>query len=238
MLCSGAIFVHVPKTAGQSINKALRELSGLDWEEKQSLERRRELLLKENKNLDPGPPKLTHLKASEYVTCGFVSSEQFDSCFKFSFVRNPWDRLVSEYRFRNHYWRFDFKSFLFDHFPNEPGTDAYVHILPQYDFLFDTTGQCLVDFIGRFENLQADFNSVCQKLSIERITLPHKNNSAKKRPRIRDVHKFVRWCRGLKSQRDNTFGHYTQYYDDESKEFVRYKYRQDIEMFRYGFGDP
>jgi hypothetical protein len=237
MICKEAIFVHIPKTAGQSIEQALREHSGLRWDGRNDLVKRRDLLLKENKKLDSGPPRLAHLKASEYVTCGFVPPEQFDACFKFSFVRNPWDRIISEYKFRKHFWEFDFKSYLFKHFPEKDGTDFYVHIIPQYNFLFDAKGQCLVNFIGRFENLQVDFNKVCRELAIQEIIVPHKNNSLSNRPRILNLKKFTRWTKNLRKQRANTFAHYTEYYDDEAIEFVRDKYRKDIEVFKYEFGE-
>ena len=51
------------------------------------------------------------------------------------------------------------------------------HNLEQYKFIYDTSDNCLVDFIGRFENLQEDFNIVCDKIGIPRQKLPHKNKT-------------------------------------------------------------
>jgi hypothetical protein len=38
-------------------------------------------------------------------------------------------------------------------------------------------------------------------------------------------------------ERQHTFPHYTEYYDDESREFVGRLFRKDVETFNYAFGD-
>ena len=234
MLCHKykCLFVHIPKTAGQSIEHIFLSLLGLDWIT------RAPLLLLPNNNPKNGPPSLAHLKASEYVMCSHITQEQFDSYFKFSFVRNPWDRIVSEYKYRGYPQKFDFKTYLFKKLPKDGWSDQYRHIIPQHDFLFDDEGNLLVNFIGKFENLQKDFDKVCRKLGIHGALLPFMNKSLKDMNISKNLKYPMKILTNLMrqlKQKKNTFKHYTEYYDDESKEFVSDLYRKDIETFKYKF---
>ncbi|HBN25999.1 MAG TPA: hypothetical protein DD405_00820 [Desulfobacteraceae bacterium] len=234
MLCHKykCLFVHIPKTAGQSIEHVFLSLLMLNWTT------RAPLLLRPNNDPHNGPPSLAHLKASEYVMCNHITQEQFDSYFKFSFVRNPWDRIVSEYKYRGYPKKFDFKTYLFKKLPEDSWSDIYRHIIPQYDFLFDDNGNLLVDFIGYFENLQKDFDEVCRKLGIPVTLLPFVNKSLKDMNISKNLKYPMKILINLMryfKQKKNTFKHYTEYYDDESKEFVSHLYRKDIETFKYKF---
>jgi hypothetical protein len=227
------LFVHVPKTAGMSIEHVFLRLVGLTWET------RAPLLLRGNDDPRLGPPRLAHLKAGEYVARGHLAAEQFESYFKFSFVRNPWDRIVSEYKYRGYPVKTNFKTYLFKHLPAPGWTDTYCHIVPQYDFLHDEAGRLLVDFVGRYESLQADFDKVCDRVGIPPTPLPRVNRSLEDaRPNsLRELRKQLRraiWTR----EREHTFPHYTEYYDDESREFVGRLFRKDVEAFNYAFGEP
>ncbi|AOY81591.1 sulfotransferase family protein [Moorena producens JHB] len=216
MLCNDfqCVFVHIPKVAGESIESFFYTLLGVT---------REMLLLRSNKDPKLGPEQLSHLTAEEYVRFGHLTPEQFKSYYKFSFVRNPWKRLASEYIFKRYIDKFEFKDFVLNHFPKpDDYSDASRHVLPQYDFLYDSQGNRLVDFVGRFENLQADFNIVCQKLGIEDSQLPHLNSN--KQNKIK---------KGYKQE----YKPYLEYYDDETKEFVGKIYQKDIETFGYRFTD-
>jgi hypothetical protein len=244
MICNECkcLFVHIPKTAGQSIEQVFIDLLGLSWK------KRSKLLLVENKDPLQGPPRLAHLTAQEYITHQYIEPSLFDSYYKFSFVRNPWSRLVSEYKYR-YFDLYDFKTFVFNYFPKsnddhyDLGLDYYRHILPQYDFIYDSSGKQLVDFIGKFENLQIDFELICQQLEIKNITLPYRNkriNYNKNIPRIcRKILKNLNVTPKflMKNSISSSKGkHYTEYYDNETKEFIDSIYDQDIRAFNYQFG--
>ncbi len=227
------LFVHVPKTAGMSIEHFFLARLGLTWAQ------RAPLLLKGNDDPARGPPRLEHLGAAEYVRLGYVSRAQFDTYFKFAFVRNPWDRLVSEYKYRGYPVKVDFKTYLFKRFPAPGWTDLYCHVVPQYDFLHDESGRLLVDFVGRYERLQEDFDRVCVRLGIPPEPLPLVNRSLEARwpDSIRELRRRVRRAVWSHEKR-HTFPHYTRYYDDESRALVERMFQRDIETFNYVFGDP
>ncbi len=225
MICRefSCLFVHVPKTAGQSIEQFFLDRLGLNRETG-----RDQLLLGNNGDPDKGTEKLSHLSAREYTDCGYVSPDEFDRLFKFSFVRNPWERIVSEYRYRNYFHHRSFKDFLLHRLPKPGWADKYRHIMPQYDMLHDADGKLLVDFVGRFETLQADFDRVCAQLGIQKSRLPHRNPSDKK---SRNLKRRIRNC--LYFNGENSKQHYVEFYDAETIAIVRRMYHKDIEAFGY-----
>ena len=218
------IFVHVPKAAGQSIERFFLALHGLSWEN------RAPLLLRRNDVPAQGPERLAHLYAPEYVTCGHIGEAEFDRYFKFAFVRNPWDRLVSEYRFRGGRRIGSFRRFVLDPVQEvDPYQDAWRHLVPQVRYLHDRTGRLCVDFVGRFECLQADFARVCDHLGIADPSLPHVNATPPERAR--------RWTmrhpRARPAARQDP---YESYYDNRLRDLVAERYAEDIEAFGYAFG--
>ena len=147
-----------------------------------------------------------------------ILGEKYDSYLKFAFVRNPWDRIVSCWsnkttdHFKLHYPQSTFTQ------ATNKSFDFFIDLLKKGAFGEDRhiVSQVFfippdIDFIGKFENLQQDFGIVCDKIGIPKRYLPHKNKT---------IHK-----------------HYTEYYDDKTREFVAEKYAKDIEFFGYKFGE-
>lgn len=219
------IFVHVPKTAGQSIEGFFKERHGITSKYSE------ELLMTKNSDPAKGPERLAHMLASEYVDCGHVSAETFQSYFTFGFVRNPWARLVSEYLHKKIDRKMPLKDYVLHGLPEANlFSDAHRHIIPQYQFLYDKNGNQAVDFIGRFENLQGDFDEVCEKLGLSDSALPHINStSSVRRKAERTLHHL------FTGKKDNVKKHYSEYYDSELKEIVAEIYRKDVESFGYEF---
>lgn len=220
------LFVHVPKTAGQSVEQFFMDRMGLDWDAD-----RAEVLLGDNPDPSRGTQKLAHLSAWEYIDDGFIERDEFERLFRFSFVRNPYERMVSEYRYRNYFHHHSFSDFVLNKLPQRGWDDQYRHVMPQYDMLHDDSGRLLVDFVGRFENLRADFREVCRRLGIADAELPHRNPSNK---RSRNLKRRVRNALFRNGEGDNA--RYTDFYDEETRDAVTALYRRDIETFGYRFG--
>lgn len=135
--------------------------------------------------------------------------------FKFAFVRNPWDRVVScyankvanssHYAFRECFGK-DFNYFVeFISKQNLSKTDRHIQL--QKD-LFPAKE---LHFIGRFENFEEDFKLVLNALGIKNAVIPHKNISNHR--------------------------HYSTYYNEKTKAMIASKYKEDIELFGYRFED-
>lgn len=225
------LFVHVLKTGGQSVELFFLRHYNLDWDN------RAPLLLAYNDDRTRGPERLAHLYASEYVPLGYIDAERFRDYYKFAFVRNPWSRLVSEYRYRSYGSHYSFKEFVKEDLPAaDDYTDAYRHIVPQSDYVLDKAGKSLVDFVGRFETLQKDFERVCEQLGFDDKELPRRNVSPSSPPswsqRLRKAGlPFI----GRGSARGKQTS-YVDYYDAYTRDLVADLYRVDIENFGYEFG--
>jgi len=161
-----------------------------------------------------------HMSYQELVRNGYVSSDYDRRSFKFSFVRNPWDRAVSLYFYLKKVG-FIHKNKKFRTFLYEIEDDALPPIglfhskalsqcNKQLDWITDEKGRVFVDFVGRYENIESDFSRVCEELSIER-QLPRRNITA--------------------------HSHYTRHYDQESRKIVERVYAGDIDYFGYKFGE-
>ena len=191
------IFIHVPKTGGTSIEKVFKTKM---------------------------PSSCKHLTMSDYEN---ELKTEIEKYFIFSVIRNPWDRLVSYWKHRqgkphapidgkiNEFGKWlKFISSLDLNNLNGVTVRGNIH---DFKTGLDLQFKCLVNNkneinanLIRFENLQQDFNTICDKIGIPRQQLPH---------RLKTKHK-----------------HYTEYYDEETKQIVAEKYAKDIEYFGYQFG--
>lgn len=207
------LFVHVPKCAGQSIENFFLERIGLDWK------KRAPLLLRPNDVPELGPPRLAHLKADEYVDKKWMTQGQFDEYFKFTVVRNPWDRVASFYRFRGFDRFSSFPTFVRKHLPDQMRNKAWF-FCPQAEYVLDREKRVLVDFVGRFETLAEDFATVCRHLGIPEARLPHVNTSRTARS-------------GLKNWMRPRAVPYREMYDSQTERLVAEYYAADVEAFQY-----
>jgi len=183
------IFVHIPKTGGRSIEKALANY-GIDD------------IVRRHGN---GKLKNPHFTINKYLDT-YIDFD-LKSYFWFTTIRNPYERFVSEYFYSKRQKKTvsSFKEWVI--FDEIEQTSYPLHSASQLSFTSSERRQ--IDYTIRFENLQQDFNFVCDKIGIPRQQLPHENKTKHK--------------------------HYTEYYDDETREIVAQKYAKDIEYFGYEF---
>lgn len=149
--------------------------------------------------------------------------KKYDSYYKFTFVRNPFERMVSCYVHRYQApekWigkKNSYKYYLFGYIKNVNGFDEFVrktckipdrlmdiHFKPQYLLIYDR-GRISVDFVGRYENLNEDWKVVQKKHQLK--NLPHLNQGKKK--------------------------NWMDFYTRELADIVYERYKNDFELFGY-----
>jgi hypothetical protein len=209
------IFIHVAKTGGMSVREALEPFC---VEPERFVMRRPAKMIQDRVNplYQVWETLLLHAKASDAKR--ELPPEIFDRYFKFVFVRNPWDWMVSMY----HFVLREPDAPRHDEVKALGSFDAWVewavstpNPFPkgvsgvQSDMVTDAEGNLLVDFVGAYESLAEDFAEVARILGIP-AGLPHVNQS---------VHKD-----------------YRTYYNDRTRAIVAERLRADIERFDYSFG--
>ena len=203
------VFVSVPKTGSTAINMCAMD----SWAHPE--------------------PHLHHASIKEIL-------EKFPHCqdyFKFAFVRNPWDKVVSAYfngiQDAGHIRQWseglhEYKNFE-EFVMNMESSDwsEWTHFLPSSHFV-KIDGQIAVDFVGRFENLEKDFQEVASTLGIN-------GDLSKVIDPAGDLVKNTKADCPLIFRRSNRSKDYKAYYGDETKKIIESLYKEDIESFGYEF---
>ena len=210
-----AVYFCIPKVASSTWNRVCATLLNFD--------------IPETDNIIQDLPRIDKagiLKHNDY--------------FKFAFVRNPFDRLVSCYFNKIIFYRDQLKKdpnwknptmrngifyglakfgifkagMSFEDFVRAvakiPDAWADRHFISQYTFLTDESGTIFPDFIGKLENANKDFVYVLDKLGKTDILMPHFKKSFEKKS-------------------------YREYYTPELIRIVQKRYSKDLEMFGYEF---
>ena len=210
------LFVHIAKTGGTSVRAALNKLRWRDPYYPMMFLCHRFSHLTGHK-LGTKFPRHSKIIAAKEM----LPEELFQDLFKFAFVRNPWDLQVSSF---HHIKRerpqvmngiTDFNEFMRWKFDPQRAYQYHIDtsLELQTDYLIDLKGNKLVNFIGRTERLQEDFDYVCNKIKVERILLPEK--------------------RKAKDRKSD----YRSYYADDTAALVAEHFKRDIEKLGYFF-DP
>ncbi len=146
----------------------------------------------------------------------------FVEYFKFAFVRNPWDRLYSAYRYlksggwnkedrlwaENHLANFDNFGDFVKQWLTKENIAKHIHFKPQNHFICDSKGRLLVNYLAYFETLNDDFRNISRRLKIDANIGHHNANPATS---------------------------YREVYDQESRNIVADVYSTDIELCGYNF---
>jgi len=186
-----AIFVHIPKCAGVSLNETI--FGGLAG---------------------------GHTTFDEYLN--IFEPNCITDYFKFTIVRNPWDRLVSAYFFlKNGGFNELDKAWFSEELGVYSGFEDFVrtwlnkkniwkwyHFQPQYHYILEKRKMMSLDFIGFLENIDEDFMYISKRIGVN-CSLPSSNKSK--------------------------HATYTNYYTDETKNIVAEVYAEDIKLLGYNF---
>ena len=158
--------------------------------------------------------QITHRRGSQNYERVWeqVILPRIDDVLMFTFVRNPWDRVVSAFHFLQQD-RGKYKGNTFQEFVKrdlkESGTEVDGHFRPQAPTFMCNGGLIPNMVVGRFERLQDDWTFIADKLGVKR-ELPHLNES---------IHRPYPEC-----------------YDDECVEVVAKLYSEEIDALGYKFG--
>lgn len=205
------IFIHIPKCAGSSIKDYYFDNPRLDWR------------TPNYKLLYGWCPKrnihLQHATTKQLLETELISEEDWKNYFKFTFVRNPYDRAYSDYlwiqkdrkikdSFKNYINKTGkFEKVLCDNTVKEYRGD---HLLKQTDF-FEKEGDFKIDFIGYFENFKKDIQELNKLLYFSK---PFTQHSKKNRKR---------------------YNHYSLFYTASRKKLVEKVYANDLNQLNYNF---
>lgn len=165
------IFVHIPKTAGNSIQLAIEPYC----EDTLAFNKKQQQYNDTQGSVQRFDVRMADLNLRKHATVSQLfhawNSESlgpWHKYYKFTCVRNPWDRLVSYY-FSPHSGRttFDKENFrvLIEKMAKKPQTD-----------FFRIDGHVEVNYFVRFECLNEDMKRLGKQLGLD-IELPHVNTS-------------------------------------------------------------
>lgn len=187
------IFLHIPKTGGTTVKRVLKI----------------PMLSSADPSLRPSPQHLTCELLKEEI-----GEEKYESYYKFTFIRNPWARLLSSY-----FWRQtlpkkrevlpfgDFIKLVEDTVLNENyyKLEFGDHFIPQTNYIDDNVE------VFEFKNLSGGLSKVASKLNIAIPLLAEKE---------------------VKPHDD-----YWDYYNLQSRDIVANIYSEEIEKFKFQFGE-
>lgn len=207
------IFFHIPKAGGTSVLGKLQQNYKQDPNSCPNAQNPNlEVFCREKGIVWPN-----HARAQDIQE--FLGVEKFEKFFKFCFVRNPWDRMVSLYHYARETGirRTKERGLKLNAFQQNVVENSFSDWIltgklgpPQTSWFLSARGQLLVDFIGRLERIDEDLQKLSKILDIDFSTNLHKANTTKRES-------------------------YQNYYNDTTRQIIAEKFAKEIELFGYEF---
>ena len=231
------LYLHIPKTGGTSIKKALEGFDQVITENSD--------IIKNSEVFHKYHIPVMNFKLPNSVRFRRILNKKWDKLWKVAFVRNPWDRYVSNWKWLTRKeklypakgwaargWLGNDGEISFEDFVKQM-SQCYIelkrlhgyqhdkwHIRNQIEHIVDGNGNIMVDHVARFENIKEEFDLICSKASIK-TTLPHLNHSGH--------------FSGEEKTREPMREHYSIHYTQELVEIVSERCKADISAFNYKF---
>lgn len=236
-----AVYVHIPKTGGTSFKKVFKPFIDDFIVTEQSN------IIKKQANFYHNDLLVLNFKKSDALRKKEALGEDiWTRAFKFTIVRNPWDRYVSNWKWltrkerlfpkkgwRARGWRGMDGDITFEDFVKQmeacylelEGLHGYQHdkwhIRNQIEHIVDKDGNIIVDHVGRFENIKNEYEFICNKIGIDNLELPHLNHTG-------------HYSGEAKTHEPEKI-HYSTYYNDELRDIVYERCKEDVVRFNYNF---
>ena len=137
-----------------------------------------------------------------------MTPEKWNSYYKFCFVRNPYDKIVSAWNHVNRF-KIPFNNYL--NLTNICNDVEYMHMfMPQVRNIINEKGKININYIGKFEKLEEDFQIILNNIGIKNI--------------IHEVNKKM-------NKRDHL--NFTEYYDQITLDKVNLLLKEDFDNLDY-----
>ncbi len=179
-----AIYIQIPKTGGSYVHNLLRDYYGFKTYRFTREDHKEYIGVDSYKDDERGCSKiygfvntrktgiLHYFKTSKelYEQSG-LKKEDWNNYTKFTFIRNPYDKIVSAWKFTE---KMKPKRRTFINFLNSIETcdnSIFSHsFIPQYNHLLDENNELNINYFGCFENLNEELIFILKKIGVKKIT--------------------------------------------------------------------
>lgn len=214
------IYIQIPKTGCTSIQEHLKAHADGSL----VINCKKDILSKNRR---------AEYKHATYKELAHILGADIDNYFKFTFVRNPYDWLVSNFLYCRGWhgcyissWANPSSQFYKDRLihlnlaSNKTRVTSFKEWLKiftkgvmatQLELITNNEGDITVDFIGKLENITKDSSKIFNILNLNKFEVRHLNKTANKNKE------------------------YQSYYDDESRSLVEKYHERELNLFNYHF---